>query len=295
MLARTLLFIACNVLIWTSVARAQSKPTPAPKPTVVSKTSAPVHTLRYKLQQGEKIYSKVIHFAETRTKMSDHEESSSSRTTSEKVWEVKSVSATGDMTFEYRINSVDLVQRVGDAPEIHYNRETEKVAPDIFKKVAETIGTPLATITIDARGEVKNRDSELKAPQLGIGEITIPLPAEAIAIGAEWSVPREMRIKLENGTHKSFKVRELYTLEKVSAGVATIRIESQPLTPLNDPNAESQLIQQLSKGQIKFDIDQGRVISKQLDWNEEVVGFRGPNTSLKYDARYTEEIGRAHV
>ncbi len=198
---------------------------------------------------------------------------------------------TGDATFEYRINSVDLAQRVGDAPEIHYNSETEKVAPDIFKKVAETIGTPLATITIDARGEVENRDSESKAPQLGIGEITIPLPAEPIAIGAEWSVPREMRIKLENGTHKSFKVRELYTLEKVSAGVATIRIESQPLTPLNDPNAESQLIQQLSKrSRSKFDIDQGRVISKQLDWNEEVVGFRGPNTSLKYDARYTEEL-----
>ncbi len=295
MVIRSFLMLVCNVLFLslvaqTQVALAQAKPTLAPAPTAASGTAAPKYSLRYQLRAGEKIYSKVIHFAETRTKMSDHEETSSSRTTSEKVWEVKSVSAESDMTFEYRINSVDLAQRVGDAAEIHYNSETEKTAPDVFRKVAETIGIPLATITIDPRGEVKNREGDLKAPQLGIGEITIPLPAEPIGIGAEWSAPREMRIKLENGTHKTFKVRELYTLEKVSAGVATIRIETQPLTPINDPNAESQLIQQMSKGQIKFDLDHGRVISKQLEWNEEVIGFRGPNTSLKYDARYNEEV-----
>ncbi len=74
---------------------------------------------------------------------------------------------------------------------------------------------------------------------------------------------------------KPSKVRELYTLEKVFAGVATIRIETQPLTPVADPAVESQLIQQLSKGTIKFDIDRGPHAQQALDWSDEVIGFRG--------------------
>lgn len=248
------------------------------------------YLLRYKLRAGESLYSRVVHFAETRTKMSDHEESSSSRTTSEKVWEVKSVDDKGNMTFEFRVLSVDMAQKVGDKDEFTYNSQTDDKAPDIFKKVAETINTSLGVVTINPRGQVKNRDSETKSPPLGMGELTIPLPEEPMAVGAEWSVPRDMRVKLDDGTHKTIKVRELYTLEKVSAGVATIRIEAQPLTPVNNPAIESQLIQQLSKGTIKFDLDRGRMLSKQLDWSEEAIGFRGDDTSLKYDARFTEEL-----
>ncbi len=280
------------------IASAQSTQKATPKATPKTPLKAPLkpqaadakYSLQYKLRAGESLYSKVIHFAETRTKMSDHEESSSSRTTSEKVWEVKSVDAKGNMTFEYRILSVDLAQRVGDKNEIKYSSESDTTAPDIFKKVAETVNKPLGLVTINPRGQVTNRDNDTKNPQLGMGELTIPLPEEPIAVGSEWSVPREMRVKLEDGSQKTIKVRELYTLEKVSAGVATIRIESQPLTPVNDPAVESQLIQQLSKGQIKFDIDRGRMLGKQLDWSEEAIGFRGDNTSLKYDAKFTEEL-----
>ncbi len=258
--------------------------------TASTKSDAKAYRLQYKLKTGEVLVSRVNHFAETVTKVNDHLESSSSRTASEKVWKVQSVDDKGNMTFEYQITSVNLAQRVGDKEEFKYDSQTDATAPDIFKKVAETVGKPLATITINPRGQVTKRDNETKAPLLGMGDLTIPLPAEPVAIGAEWSVPRELRVKLEDGTFKAIKIRELYTLEKVSAGVATIRIESQPLTPVNDANVESQLMQQLSKGQIKFDLDRGRMISKQLDWSEEAIGFRGDNTSLKYDARYTEQL-----
>ena len=268
-----------------SSARAQTTPRSTTPPSSDTK-----YLIEYKLRAGEKLYSKVVHFADTRTKMSDHEESSSSRTTSEKVWEVKSVDDKGNMTFEYRILSVDLAQKVGDKEEFTYNSQTDTEAPPVFKKVAETINKSLGDVTINKRGQVVNRENDTKSPALGMGELTVPLPAEPIAVGAEWSVPRDMRVKLDDGTHKTIKVRELYTLTKVSAGIATIRIEAQPLTPVNDPGIESQLIQQLSKGTIKFDLDRGRMISKQLDWAEEAIGFRGDSTALKYDARFTEEL-----
>lgn len=247
------------------------------------------YQLRYDLKPGEKLVSKVVHFAETRTVMSNLEEESSSRTTSEKVWEV--LSADGDeMTFVYKINSVSLAQTVGDGEELSYDSQSDTSVPDVFKAVAETISKPLATITINSRGQVVKRDKDLQAPQLGIGELTIPLPEEAVAIGAQWNVPRELRVKLDSGAFKTVKVRELYTLEKVSAGVATLSLITQPLTPVNDAAVEAQLIQQLSAGEIKFDLDRGRLISKTLDWSDEVLGFRGAETSLRYDAKFTEEL-----
>jgi hypothetical protein len=176
-------------------------------------------TLRYKLQAGESLVSKVVHFAETRTKMQDHEEASSSRTASEKVWNVQSVNAKGEITFEYRINSVNLAQTIGEGEELKYNSETDTEVPEVFQTVASTIAKPLATVTINPRGQVIDRDKELKSPQLGIGELTIPLPEEPVAVKGQWSVPRELRVRLESGAYQTIKVRELYTLEKVSAGL----------------------------------------------------------------------------
>ncbi len=41
----------------------------------------------------------------------------------EGLWQVQSVDAKGNMTFEYRILSVDLAQKVGDKDEFKYNSQ----------------------------------------------------------------------------------------------------------------------------------------------------------------------------
>lgn len=248
------------------------------------------YLLRYKLKPGNVLVSKVEHFAETKTTMTDHVEQSSSRTASEKAWEVQSVTPEGEATFVYKILAVNLAQTVGENNEISYNSSTDQEIPDVFKPVASTIGKPLATITINSRGQVIKREGELKNHQMGMGDLTVPLPEGKIKIGGQWSVPRELRVKLDNGKYKKVKVRELYTLEKVSAGLATIKIETQPTTPVSSRAVEAQLMQQLSKGKIKFDIDAGVMLSKKLDWSDRVIAFRGPDSSLEYDAKFTEEL-----
>lgn len=245
--------------------------------------------LEYKLKPKERIVSKVFHQADTQTNISGSNEESSSQTTSVKVWEVQSVDK-DSITFVYSIDSVDMKQSIGEEEAVQYNSQTDKDAPKVFQRVAETVRQPLATITIDRVGEVLKRDKELKSPLMGIGDLTVPLPKEPVAQGAEWQVNRDLRVRLDDGTYKVIKVRELYRLEKVSAGVATISMTSQPLTPVTDPSIEAQLVQQLSKGTIKFDIDSGRLLSKKLDWSESVIGFRGAESSMRYDATWSEEL-----
>jgi hypothetical protein len=49
------------------------------------------------------------------------------------------------------------------------------------------------------------------------------------------------------------------------------------------------LIQRLTQGTIRFDIDAGRVLSQRLELDERVLGFNGPDSSLHYLGRFTEE------
>ncbi len=276
-------------------------PTPAKKPvaeTVMVKSeiqsekhdNGKTYSLSYKLRANEKIVSEVTHLATTNTKINDVSQSSQSRTVSSKVWEVKSVDKSGNMTFIQSVASVDLSQQVADGSEIRYNSETDKEAPPAFKTVAETIGKPLATITITTWGEVTARSEKANGGNLGMGDITIPMPREAITLGQQWETDREIRVRRTDGSPKIVKVRELYTLEKVSAGVAVISIRSEPLTPLREPEIEAQAIQQMSNGEVRFDIDAGRLISKSLSWDKTVVGFSGAGSMMEYSARLDEKV-----
>ncbi len=222
--------------------------------------------------------------------MAEQQERGYSRTVTQKTWKVERATEDGHFTFLYTIDWVALAQSVGDSEEISYDSRKADAVPPMFRSVAETVQTPLARVTIDRYGRVIDRDKTLGTPNLGMGELTVPLPGKPVAIGDSWDVEREARVQLDDGTYKRIKLREHYTLDKVSGGVATIRVDSQPLTPVTSPSVESQLIQQLSHGTIKFDIDRGLVQSKRLEWDEEVVGFRGPNTSLRYDAKFVEEL-----
>jgi hypothetical protein len=161
--------------------------------------------------------------------------------------------------------------------------------PPGHEHIAASLGKTLSVVTMDKCGRILKRDD--KQPQFnpGIGDLTIPFPAEPVKAGVTWSIPNEVPIKLEDGTVKKVATRQRYKLDKVEAGVATISVETQVLTPVNDPKVQSQLVQRLQKGTIKFDVETGRLIHKQMDLDESVFGFSGAESHMQYLARFTEE------
>ena len=249
------------------------------------------YKLEYKLKEGELLKFRVEHLAKTKVKVSDTEEMSQMRTVSAKIWQVTEVSDTGDMTFDNGIESVEMTQQAGEAEEIRWTSSSDEIPPVQFSGVAKRLGKILSTITINAQGQVTKRTGEsADSSSLGMGDITMPLPKDPVAVGGKWSVPRNIKLKNKDGVLKAIKIRELYTLDKVQTGIATITVRSEPLTPIEDQEMRGQLVQQLSNGSIRFDIDSGRVLSRQLDWDEEVVGFQGPASNLNYQARLTETL-----
>jgi hypothetical protein len=249
------------------------------------------YTLRYRFNAGETVAYEVTHVAKTKTRLRGSEETSQVHTVSEKVWNFEPSSTPEKMTFEHSVSKVELTQQTGEKPELRWNSDSGSAPPIEFEKMAEQIGTPLSTVTIDNQGAEVGRERHAGTEsELGMGGLTISLPKEPITVGQSWNIPREVKARGEAGEVKLMKVREVYTLEKVETGVATISIRSEVLTPIESEAIKAQLVQQLSNGSLRFDIDNGRVLSKQLDWDESVVGFQGQNSLMEYRARLTETI-----
>ncbi len=262
----------------------------ADKPADTS-TDKPTYLLRYKFQPGEILRWKVVHQALVHTTVSGTTQTAETRSESIKVWNVTEIDAeAGKSTFVHSVESVDMRQAVTGRQEVRYNSATDAVVPAEFDAVAKAVGIPLSTITLDNRGLISNRHEERAQPNANPGEMTVPLPEKEVAVGESWSLPHDASVRQKDGSTKTVKTRQEFTLSEVDKGVATIKITTIVLTPIRDAALEAQLIQHVTDGSVRFDIAAGRIVGQQTDIDKRVIGFQGEASSLHYVTRFTEEL-----
>ena len=288
------LFLACIMGLHASI-QANLLLADGGQPTIASPPDkeSGTYLLRYVFHQGESIAYEVTHAAKTKTRIRGAEELSQVHTISQRHLEFLSVGdgENSESTFDHVVDSVEMTQQQGEQDEIRWDSGSGEEPPAVFSLVAGQIGKKVATITVDSKGaEIKRENHGGSKASLGMGSLILPLPEKPIALGESWSVSREVKTRLENDQVKPIKIRERYTLDKVETGVATISLRSEPLTPINEESVRAQVVQQLSNGTIRFDIDNGRMLTKKLDWDETVVGFQGANSLMEYRARFEERM-----
>lgn len=248
------------------------------------------HLLRYKFTPGEVCRFKVTHLTTVDTKIRGTSETAKTRSVSTKVWKIAGVDPQGNITFTYTVEEASMWQQLSGRPEVRYDSTKDKTPPAGYEYVAESVGEPMATVTIAPNGEILRREHARPQFNPNIGELTVPLPSHAVKIGESWSKEGELLIRLPAGTTKRIKTRHFFELKKVQTGVATIEARTEVLTPVDDPVVQSQLVQRVKHGEVKFDVDAGRVLQQQMDIDETVIGFSGPDSIMKYLARLTEEM-----
>lgn len=251
------------------------------------------YKLRYKFKKGETLRWEVEHKAKIRTTVQGTTQTAETSSDSVKVWKVESVDAEGNATFVYSVEKVDMRQKFDGRQEIHYNSATDEKPPSGFENVAKAVGTPLATLTLDPLGAViKREENYVQAAPLQ-ENVTLPLPENAVATDEEWTMPADITVTIPEGERKltkKIKARQLYRLESVDDGVATIRLETQVLTPINDPQIEAQIVQSKANGTVRFDMAAGRIVSQESDIDEHVTGFQGAASSMHYITRFSEKL-----
>ena len=253
---------------------------------------APTYQLGYRFKTGEVVRTKVVHLATVETKIKGTAQSTKSRSVSTRVWQIRDVDPAGNITFDNVVERLEMWNHVEGREEVYYDSASGKEPPPDFANVAASVGKVLATIKIDPQGRILSRTNNQPQFNPGIGDLTVPFPPAAnqpLKVGASWSIPDELRLATDDRTIKKIQTQQQYRLLKVEAGVATIAVETQILTPINDPKLQSQLVQRLQKGTIEFDVDAGRLLKKQMDIDQAVFGFSGADSHMQYLARFTEE------
>ncbi|MGQ9505198.1 MAG: hypothetical protein ACUVQG_11555 [Thermogutta sp.] len=283
--------------LWTAVAVGSAVLSlcliPAARGTLAETT--PGYQLRYRFQPGEELQWQVTHRARVRTTVAQTEQTAETLSRSTKTWRILDVDASGAAKFELRVDNVEMTHRISDGKEIRYDSCSGDPPPAGFADVGKTIGKPLAIITLSPSGEVVERKQlEPEALQTQ-GYLTVPFPQNLVAIGESWMVPDEITVPLRNGTVKKIQIRQKFTLEDVKNDIAIIRIGTQVLTPINDPEVEVQLVQRLSEGTVRFDISAGRIIAQEIEVDRQVVGFQGEASAFHYQTRFTEEFLHSRV
>ena len=248
------------------------------------------YELRYKFKPGEVVRTQVLHQAANRTTIDGTTQIASMVTTSVKNWKIEEISSDGQITFIHSVDRVRMRNEVSGREDTHYDSQTDKKPPPGFEDVAKRVGVPLTRITIDHCGSIIKRE-ELAAPGPGQGtQLTLPLPKQSVAVGGTWTFPNDMRIFLRSGEIKNIKSQQRYTLESVDGDIANIKVETQILTPVRDPEIEAQIIQNETNGTIRFDIAAGRLTGQQIDLDRSVVGYPNAKSSMHYRTRFTEEL-----
>ncbi|MEX0711026.1 MAG: hypothetical protein WD278_01670 [Pirellulales bacterium] len=279
---------ACACLVTTDLQAADDAS--ATTTDQAAESSRQKYLLRYKFEAGETIRWEVVHQAQIRTTVSGTTQTAETLSKSIKVWQVASVDDQGQAVFVHSVESVDMRQKLTGRQEVRYNSLTESSPPEGFADVADAVGVPLATITLDALGNVVRREHQRPKTSASAGMITIPLPDEPVAVGHEWFLPADVQVSLKEGGFKKIKTRQRFTLVEVDDGLATIRVETQVLSPVRDPNIEAQLIQTESNGTARFDISAGRIVSQQTDVDKRVHGAPNEASSLHCLTRFTEKL-----
>ena len=247
--------------------------------------------LRYRFVTGESLPTRVEHRALTETTMNGVTQTVETMTDSTKTWTVVAVDEAGNATLEHTVDDVTMTSRTSDRGEVRWASGSGVEPPPGYELVPHSLGVPLVRLTVSTDGRVLDRHELRPCPPAATGDlVVVPLPEKEIAVGAEWTVPQEVVVEVPGGPRKAVRTRLRYRLVDVADGRATIRVDTTVLTPIDDPRLEARLLERIWDGEIRFDVEAGRVESRRTGIDRRVVGFGGPQSSVRYKASLEERL-----
>lgn len=253
------------------------------------------YDLVYKLDTGTVLRYAIDHRAAIRSTIDETTQEAQTKTESVKAWKVTDVLPGGEIEFMSVVEQVHMINHLPDRAPVEYDSKKDATPPPGYEDTARAINVPLSVVRMTNRGEIKSRSVKLQQPNADKdAQIVIRLPEEPVAVGATWDEPLDVVVSVEGGGTKSIQTRRHFELKGVANGIATIQVNYQVLSPI-DAKIESQLVQKLMKGTVRFDIDEGRIDCQLYEVDKRVLGFAGPTSSLHYVMRMEEKLSEAKL
>lgn len=245
------------------------------------------YTLQYKFLAEKVAYYKVENQSKIELHQGQAEQEVEHREVTEKHYRA-GVDLDGNCVLQMTIDRVQMSASVDGGSPVEFDSQDGEDPPAQFEGVADQVGQPHVRVKVSPTGEIlqlqwlQQADTEtLTAKNAGKLDLLVRLPDEPVAIGDVWKERYETDITVGQGLKKAITMQRTYKLTAVEGNIATIRLDTAVITPLQDPEQEAQLIQKTPSGTIKFDINRGILLSKETSLDRKVVGFAGPKSFIR--------------
>ena len=115
-------------------------------------------------------------------------------------------------------------------------------------------------------------------------------PEQPVKLQGAWKETLTVDVMVDRTLKRPVKLLRTYKLEKVEAGIAEISLQTVVITPLDDPALEAQLIQRTPAGVVRFDIENGTLLSRKLTVEDSVIGAFGAQSSMAARSEHIEQL-----
>lgn len=248
------------------------------------------HLLRYKFEAGETLRYDVKSTTRERVTKDGQTQQVEMQSESVKAWRVTDVLPSGEIEFVHVVESVKMSNGRPGGPTNSYDSRTDAKPPHGFEQAAAAVGAPLSVVRIKPTGEVVSREQKQgqQAPSEDL-PITLLLPDHAIRVGEKWGRTYDVVAKRQDGIDQKVRTRRQCQLRQVKGGIAVIDVSYDILSPV-DSTIRAQLVERLTKGTVRFDVAQGRIVSQRQDVDRRLLGFSGDASSIHYLSRFEEKL-----
>jgi hypothetical protein len=248
--------------------------------------------LAYKFRLGDVLRYSVKYSNDIESTIDGTSQQAETMSESIKAWKVTDVLPNGEIEFVHLVEHIRMSNRVPNRAVTDYDSQRDKTPPPGFEQAARAVGVPLSVLRIKPSGEIVARVEKHPQPEVTDDmPITLRLPDGPIAVGEEWDESYDVAVDQKSGAQQQVRTRRVCQLETVQNGIATISVEYQVLTPVS-AFVESQLVERMAKGNVRFDIAKGRIASQQLDVDRRVLGFSGDSSMMHFVSRLEERLLR---
>lgn len=256
-------------------------------PTIAAPSASPAalqtYTLQFQFTKGESSHYAVRQQNELEVEYNEVAEKTKSQANSVRHFKVLDVDSEGVATLELCIDRCYMTATQNGTTVTYDSTKPEAEVPSQFYQVAAMLGRPSVQIKMAPTGKVVGITSllgqtvdSLTADDQKL-DILFTLPEKPVAVGQHWSETTKAEIAaaaaIVGGVKESVTIERRYTLKGVKDGIAAISLRTTVLSPNIDPEKQTQLVQKLWQGEIRFDIAAGRMVARRQEINEEVAGF----------------------
>jgi hypothetical protein len=282
---------------------------------LTAQETKPTYRLAYKFRANQFAHYDVTYKARMRIQKGEVVQTSENVTLSRKHFRVVSVERDGSAVLEPVLDRVRMTARFDDNPPRAFDSDDDKQTAEnktntddentddnekkkkkkkptdpAYARIRKAVGQPQARVKVSASGALLRtiplKGAVVAKPTKGKPQqsFLVVLPDQAIPIGHEWSgseEPFEVQVAVAVGVRKNVKLKRRFELLSVEGNLATIESKVVMLTPVKDPKALMQLIQQRPRGQIVFDLERGLIVSQKLTVDETVFGSIGPGSKVR--------------